>query len=48
MKDIIKTVVPKIKAEWEDVAYALHFNIYEVDAIKEKPHEDPKNAAGRY
>ena len=42
MDDIIKTVIPKIKAEWEDIAYALRFKIREVEAIKEKHREDPK------
>ncbi|XP_065903623.1 uncharacterized protein [Dysidea avara] len=42
MGDLNYIVVPKIKAHWEDVAYALRFKIHDVQAIKEKYHEDPK------
>ena len=42
MGDINKIVVPKIQAEWEDVAYALRYKIYAVDAIKAKCNDDPK------
>ena len=34
MADIIKIVIPRIQAEWEDVAYALHYKIATVKAIK--------------
>jgi len=42
MCDLVLIVVPKIKAEWEDLAYALHFEALKVDAIKENGHHDPK------
>ena len=34
MADINKIVIPEIKAEWEDVAYALGYKIVTVQAIK--------------
>ena len=42
MGDINKIVVPKIQAEWEDVAYALRYKIPTVKAIKAKYNDDPK------
>ena len=42
MCDLVTIVIPKIKAGWTDVAYALHFKISSVDAIKEKCSNDPK------
>ena len=35
-------VIPKIQVEWEDVAYALYYEIYMVEAIKMKYREDPR------
>ena len=34
MGDINKIVVPKIQADWEDVAFALRYKIPTVNAIK--------------
>ena len=42
MGDINKIVVPKIQAEWEDVAYALRYKISTVKAIKAKCNDNPK------
>ena len=42
MRDINKIVVPKIQAEWEDVAYALHYKIPTVKGIKAKCNDNPK------
>ena len=42
MADINNIVIPRIKAEWEDVAYALRYKIVIVNAIKEKHHDNPK------
>ena len=42
MADLNYIVIPRIKAEWEDVAYALHYKIVTVNAIKEKHNENPK------
>ena len=42
MGDINKIVVPKIQAEWEDVAFALHYKISTVRAIIVKYNGDPK------
>ena len=35
MADINKIVIPRIQAEWEQVAYALRYSIPKVKAIKE-------------
>ena len=35
MWKLIKIVVPKIQADWEDVAYSMDFDISMVKAIKE-------------
>ena len=41
MGNINKIVVPRIQAEWEDVAYALSYEISTVNGIKAGS-EDPK------
>ena len=35
-------VVPKINAYWEDVAYALRYQIATVESIKSKNYQDPQ------
>ena len=42
MGKINSIVVPRIQAVWEDVAYALSYEIPTVDTIKAKHKEDPK------
>ena len=42
MGDMNKIVIPKIQAEWEDVAYALCYKIPTVNAIKAKCNDNPK------
>ena len=42
MGDINKIVIPKIQAEWEEVAYALRYKIPTVDSIKTKYNDNPK------
>ena len=42
MADLNTIVIPRIKAEWEDVAFALRYKIVTVNSIKEKHKEDPK------
>ena len=42
MLDLIRKVIPNIRTEWEDVAYALHYEISIVHAIKEKHVGDSK------
>ena len=42
MGDLNKIVVPKINANWEDVAYALYFKIHTVESITSKHNENPK------
>ena len=45
MADLNTIVVPRIQADWEDVAYALRYKISTVKSIKEKNRDDPKNVA---
>ena len=42
MDDLISIVIPRINADWEDVAYALHYKIPAVKSIKTKHNNDPK------
>ena len=42
MSVLNKMVVPRISAFWEDVAYALHYHIPTVYAIKLKHDDNPK------
>ena len=42
MGELNKIVIPKIAAEWEDVGFALLYDISTVNNIKEKHKEDPK------
>ena len=41
MHDLISFVIPKVAAEWEDLAYALHYKISAVQCI-ESNHGDVK------
>ena len=42
MGDINEIVIPQVKAEWEDIAYALDYEISEVQGILAKHNSDPK------
>ena len=42
MHNLNKIVVPKVSAEWEDIAYALQYDIATVEQISKKHNEDPK------
>ena len=42
MDDLNQIVVPNICADWEDVAYALHYEIPIVKSIQCKHNNDPK------
>ena len=42
MHDINRIVVPKVSAEWEDIAYALQYEIPTVKHIRNKHKENPK------
>ena len=42
MHDLNMIVVPKVSAEWEDVAFALRYEISVVRQISGKHKEDPK------
>ena len=42
MGDLNGIVIPRIQAEWEDVAYALRYEIHMVRAIQEKYRGDPR------
>ena len=37
MWELIKIVVPKIKAQWESLAYCMRYGIAEVESFKEEP-----------
>ena len=34
MRNLIKVVIPKVKAEWEELAYCMTYEIGEVNAFK--------------
>lgn len=42
MHELNKTVIIKVSAEWEDVAYALEYKISTVKHIRNKHNGDPK------
>ena len=42
MENINKIVIPRIQAEWEDVAHALDYEIAKVNSIKTKHNNIPK------
>ena len=42
MRDLNKIVVPKVLAEWEDIAYELEYEISGVKNIRNKHKENPK------
>ena len=42
MKDLLTIVVPRVAAEWNDVAHHLNFEIAEIKIIREKCKEDPE------
>ena len=41
MHDFNTIVVPKVSAQWEDIAYALDYEIPTVDRINKKHNADP-------
>ena len=41
MYELFKTVIPKVKAHWQKLAYAMKYDIGEVDAFDKKG-RDPK------
>jgi len=41
MSDLNKIIIPKIMANWDDVAYALCYEVHTVKAIREKS-QNPK------
>ena len=48
MFDLTKIVIPKIMNEWEDIAYALCFDIATIKAIRERNCEDPKKCCQEF
>ena len=42
MGELNRIVIPKIQAEWEDVAYALLYDITTVNGIREKYPANPR------
>ena len=43
MWDLINIVSPQLKAEWETIAYILHYDTPTIDSIKALHQKDPKN-----
>ena len=41
MAELLTIVIPLIQAEWEDVAFILHFDIPMVESIGAKHNNDP-------
>ena len=39
MWELINIVIPKIKANWQDVAYCLRYKEYEVKAMERESHD---------
>ena len=48
MGDLNKIVIPRIQAEWENVAFALRYKIAMVKTIREKHREDPKKCCSGF
>ena len=48
MFDLMKIVIPEIMNEWEYIAYALHYNIATIRAIKERERENPKKCCEEF
>ena len=42
MWNLIKIVIPKIQADWEDVAYSMQYDVATVEAFKEHCHDGKK------
>ena len=42
MHDLNRIVVSNVSAEWEDIAYALQYDIHTVKHIRNKHKENPK------
>ena len=42
MHQLNKIVVPRIRSEWEDVAYSMGYKFYDIKAIKKDCHHDSK------
>ena len=41
MRDLIINVIPLLEADWEDVAYLLHYNDTKIKSIKALHNGDP-------
>ena len=42
MKQLLTTVVPRIAAKWDKVAYCLEFSIYRIRIIRQQYRHDPE------
>ena len=42
MGDLNKIIVPRILASWDDVAYALRYEVHTVNSLREKGHNPKK------
>ena len=48
MHDLKKIVIPKVMNQWEDIAYALRYDLATIQAIKDKEREDPKRCCQEF
>ena len=48
MFDLVKIVIPKIMNEWEYIAYAFHYDIATIEAIKICGYDDPKTCSKEF
>lgn len=48
MHELTKFVIPKIMNEWEDVAFALRYDIEIIKCIKTKERGDPKECCREF
>lgn len=48
MADLNIIVIPKIMDRWEDLAAGLRYDVYTINAIKQKEREDPKRCCKEF
>ena len=48
MGDLQKIVIPKIMNNWREIAEALHYDDENIETIKQKGHEDPKQCCKEF
>ena len=47
MHQLNKIVIPRIKSEWQDVAYSMGYKVYNVNAIERECHHVLKDCCQR-